>query len=116
MGQKKRDGSIRREVRCKGGVCLEFKMVGESLCARGPAHSRGNTGQGCSRRKLLAIWKGEIYVHLTGLVDNLLPQGGNAAQLRRISAATPVFLGRDGSHRDGGPNKMALRNFKQQAR
>jgi len=36
--------------------------------------------------------------------------------LRRISAATPVFLGRDGSHRDGGPHKMALRNFLAQVR
>jgi hypothetical protein len=36
--------------------------------------------------------------------------------LHRISAATPVFLGRDGSHRDGGPHKMALRNFAEQAR
>ena len=36
--------------------------------------------------------------------------------LHRISAATPVFLGRDGAHRDGGPHKMALRNFVEQAR
>ena len=36
--------------------------------------------------------------------------------LHLISAATPVFIGRDGSHRDGGPNKMSLRNFEEQAR
>ena len=36
--------------------------------------------------------------------------------LHRISAATPVFIGRDSSHRDGGPHKMALRNFVEQAR
>ena len=36
--------------------------------------------------------------------------------LHRISAATPVFLGRDDSHRDGGPHKMVLRNFAEQAR
>jgi len=38
----------------------------------------------------------------------------------RISAAIPVFIGRDGSHRDvkrdGGPDKMALRNFVAQVR
>ena len=36
--------------------------------------------------------------------------------LRRISAATPVFIGRDGSHHNGGHNKMWLRNFEEQAR
>ena len=36
--------------------------------------------------------------------------------LRRSSAATLVCLGRDSSHRDGGHNKMWLRNFKEQAR
>ena len=37
-------------------------------------------------------------------------------RLHRVSAATPVFIGRDGSHSNGGPHKMSLRNFEEQAR